>query len=179
VRRDLHQDVAGFGLCVLDEHIEIPVVREDAGVQQFVLGRVRVATRVLRHQIRIGIGAMRILVQHLQVGMRRRRVQVEVVLLDVLAVVAFGIGQAEQSLLQNRIATVPKPERQADQLVGVAETREPVLTPAIGAAARVVVREIVPGRAVGAVILPYRAPLAFAQVRAPMLPASRPGWIRE
>ena len=46
-----------------------------------------------------------------------------------------------------------------------------VLAPAIGAAAGVVVREVVPGVAVRAVVLAHRAPLALAQVRPPRLPA--------
>ena len=53
-------------------------------------------------------------------------------------------------------------EREADALVAVANAADAVLAPAIGAGARVIVREIFPGGAVGAVILANRAPLALA-----------------
>ncbi len=44
-------------------------------------------------------------------------------LLDVLAVIALGVGQTEQALLQNRIAAVPQRQRQAHQLFGIGECR--------------------------------------------------------
>ena len=48
--------------------------------------------------------------------------------------------------------------------------REPVLVPAVGARARVVVGEVVPGVAVGAVVLAHGAPRALGEVRAPAPP---------
>src|SRR5207247_6842843 len=52
------------------------------------------------------------------------------------------------------------------------QPEEPVLAPAVGAAARVVVGEVVPGGAVGRVVLAHRAPLALGQVRPPALPVA-------
>src|SRR6185369_1239501 len=49
-----------------------------------------------------------------------------------------------------------------------------VLTPAVGAAARVVVGEVRPARAVGGVVLAHRAPLPLGEVRAPPFPVLRP-----
>src|SRR5262249_41195258 len=46
-----------------------------------------------------------------------------------------------------------------------------VLAPAIGPAAGVLVGEVAPGVAAGAVVLAHRAPLALAQVRPPAPPA--------
>ena len=40
--------------------------------------------------------------------------QIEVALLDVLAVVALVAGEAEHPLLQDRITCVPEREREAD-----------------------------------------------------------------
>ena len=51
---------------------------------------------------------------------------------------------------------------------------EPVLAPVIGARACLIVREVVPGVAVFAVVLADRAPLAFAEVRAPLFPRAPP-----
>src|SRR5512147_2391509 len=101
--------------------------------------------------------------------MRRRRVEVEVVLLHVLAVVALVAGEAEEALLEDRVAAVPHRQREADELVAVADAGDAVLAPAIGARAGVVVREELPGVAPGAVVLAHRAPGAVADVRPPAL----------
>ena len=133
-------------------------------------GSLLAAAAVLLDQPRVGKLALRILVEHLQVGVRRRGVEVVVQLLHVLAVVALAVGQAEEPLLQNRIAAVPQRQRQAEPLLVVADAGDAVLAPAIGPAAGVVVREVIPGVAVGAVILAHRAPLALAEVRPPLPP---------
>jgi len=39
--------------------------------------------------------------------MSRRAVEVEIVFLDVLAVIALAVGQAEQALLENGVVAVP------------------------------------------------------------------------
>ena len=63
-----------------------------------------------------------------------------------------------------------KAEGEDEELVAVAEAGEAVLAPAVGLAARVVVGEVVPGVAVGAVVLAHRAPGALADVRPPAPP---------
>jgi hypothetical protein len=70
----------------------------------------------------------------------RRAVEVEVVLLDVLAVVSLAVGQAEQPLLEDRVLAVPQGEGKAQPLVVVAETREAILAPMIGTRARLIVK---------------------------------------
>ena len=60
------------------------------------------------------------------------RVEVEVVLLDVLAVIALGTGQPEEALLDDGVAPVPEREREAEPLVVVGDAADPVLAPAIG-----------------------------------------------
>jgi hypothetical protein len=87
---------------------------------------------------------------------RRDVVEVEVVLLDVLAVIAFGAREAEQALLQDGIGFVPQSEREAQPLLVVGDAGNPVLAPAIGARARVVVRKVIPWLAVRAVVLAHR-----------------------
>ena len=79
------------------------------------------------------------------------------------------VGEAEQALLEDRVRAVPQREREAQLLAVVADPREPVLAPAVGARARLVVGEVAPGVAAVAVVLADRAPLALAQVRAPRL----------
>ena len=102
--------------------------------------------------------------------MRRQVVEVEVVLLHVLAMVALRVGQAEEPLLQDRVPSVPQSDREAQDLLVVALSGQAVLAPPVRPGARLVVREVRPGVSVVAVVLPYRAPLALAQVRAPPTP---------
>src|SRR5687767_10479295 len=102
--------------------------------------------------------------------MARRGVEVVVQLLHVLAVVAFGAGEPKQPLLEDRVATVPQRNGQAQPLAVVAEPADAVLTPAVRAAAGVVVREVIPRRAVRAVVLAHGSPLPLAQVGPPSAP---------
>src|SRR5205085_2522904 len=118
-------------------------------------------------EARIRKGGLRILVERLQVRMGRRCVEVEVALLHGLAVVALGRSEAEEALLQDRIALVPKGYREADEAAVVGEAEEAVLTPAISAAPRMVVREVSPRVALRGVILADGSPLALRKVRAP------------
>src|SRR5687767_12797143 len=102
--------------------------------------------------------------------MRRRAVDVEVVLLHVLAVIALAVGQPEQPLLEDGVTSVPECERKAQALLVVGDAPEAVLAPSVRARARMLVREVVPGIAVVAVVLADGAPLSFAEVRPPFLP---------
>ena len=145
--RDADQDVVGRGLRVLGEDVEVAVVVEDAGVGELELGLVACrGARFSSTSRAYGNSRLRVLVERLQVRVRRRRVEVEVRLLHVLAVVALGAGQAEQPLLQDRVAAVPQREREAEPALAVGDAEQAVLAPAVGAAARVVVREVVPAR---------------------------------
>jgi hypothetical protein len=51
----------------------------------------------------------------------RRAVEVEVVLLDVLAVVAFTVREAEKPLLQDRVFAVPQDEGEAEPLLVIGD----------------------------------------------------------
>src|SRR6516164_1437285 len=102
--------------------------------------------------------------------MRRRGVEVEVIFLDILAMVALVTGQAEGALLEDRIDAVPQRERQAEALLAVADAAHAVLAPAIGARAGLVVVEILPGSPAGAVILAHRSPGALGEIGAPQAP---------
>ena len=84
--------------------------------------------------------------------------------------IAFAVSQAEQPLLEDRVLAVPQCEGKTQPLVVVAQPGETVFAPVLGPRAGLVVGEIVPRIAVAAVILAHRAPLAFAEVRSPLLP---------
>src|SRR5437660_914131 len=97
--------------------------------------------------------------------MSRRRVEVVVQFLHVLAMVALCVAQAEQSLLQDRIPAVPKRKREAKRLVAVTDAGQSVLAPTVSPAASLVVSQVVPGLATCGVVLAYRPPLPFAEIR--------------
>src|SRR4029450_9751872 len=100
----------------------------------------------------VGILALRVLVECLQVRVRGSPVEVEVALLHVLAVVALRARKAEEALLQDRVLPVPERESEAQPPLAVRDSEKPVLAPAVGAAARMVVREVVPAGPVRGVV---------------------------
>jgi len=79
------------------------------------------------HQIAIGKLSLWILGISCKVGWRA--VGVEVVLLYILAVIALTVGQAEQTLLQDRVPAVPQGEREAELLLVVGDPGQAVLSP--------------------------------------------------
>ena len=130
------------------------------------------APAVLRTQVLVRERALRVVVAPPVPGVARHGVEVPPVLLDVLAVVALAAGQPESALLEDRVAPVPQRQRQAQPLLDVAEPGQPVLAPPVGPGPGVVVRQVAPRLAVGAVVLPDRAPLPLAEVRTPQVPVA-------
>ncbi len=120
-------------LGVLHEHVKVAVGVKDAGVEQFVLELFARAPPVRFDQVAVGILPLRVLVEILHVRMGRRAVEVEVVLLDILAMVPFAVGEPEQALFQDRVALVPQRQRKAELLRVIAESPQSVFAPPIGA----------------------------------------------
>src|SRR5262249_53651688 len=110
--------------------------------------------------------------ESLQVRVGRGGVEVEVALLHVLAVVAFRAGDPEEALLQDGIGAVPEGEAETEAPFPVGDPQEPILAPAVRPAARVVVWEVLPGRAARGVVLAHSTPLPLGQVRPPALPVA-------
>src|SRR5205823_8226146 len=108
---------------------------------------------------------------HSLIRVARQCVEVEVALLDVLTMIAFGRHQAEVALLENRVALVPEGHRPAEDLIAVTEAGDAVLAPAISLRSGQIVRQKRPGVAVGAVVLTHRSPRAIREVRTPLGPA--------
>ncbi len=157
--RDAHEHIIGRCFGVFGHDVEVAVLVEDAGVGELKFRFAFAAAAVLLDEPGIGKLALRILVERLHVRMGRRRVEIVVTLLDVLAVVAFRAGQAEQPLFENRIAAVPKCQSEAEPALAIGEAEQPVLAPAVGAAASLVVREVIPTVAVLRIVLADRSPL--------------------
>src|SRR5207247_5959967 len=91
-------------------------------------------------------------------------------LLDVLAMVSFRAGKTKESLLEDGITAIPECQRKTETTFSVGDTEQPVLTPAIGPASGVIVREIVPARSSRGIVLSHRSPLPLREVRSPALP---------
>ena len=107
-RADLDQDIIRRSFGVFHENIEIAIFIKDAGVEQLVFQLLPRPLAAGISDLLVGEIPLRVLVKILHIRMGWGAVQVEVVLLDVLAVIAFGIGQPEQALLQDRINAVPQ-----------------------------------------------------------------------
>src|SRR5207244_684782 len=100
--------------------------------------------------------------------------KVEVILLHILAVIAFGPCEPEEPLFQDQVLPVPERQREAEELPAVADAAQPVLVPPVSSGARVVMGEVGPCAAVRAVILAHGTPRALAEVRPPALPVRAP-----
>jgi hypothetical protein len=157
-------------LRVFDVDVDVMVPCEGTGVDQLVLRLETAPGTVRRHEVVVRVRGERIAVPVLEVRARGGGVDVVVVLLDVLAVVAFGVREPEHPLLQDGIGAVPQREAEAEMLVIVAEPGDAVLAPLVGPGTRLVMGEVAPRVAVVAVVLPHGAPLALTHVRSPSLP---------
>src|SRR5262249_50639344 len=167
---DPDQDVVRRRLGVLHEDVKVTSFLEDPGVEQLELGVPLAAPAVLVEQPLIRELRLRILVERFEVRVRRRGIEIEVALLAILSVVALRAGQPEQSFLENGIAAVPQRQGKTQAALPIANPQQPVLAPAIGTAASMIVWKILPGRPVPRIILAHGAPLPFGQVRPPTLP---------
>src|SRR6266704_3747061 len=113
---------------------------------------------------------MRIFIQVFHIAVGRCIVKVVVVLFDVFSVVALWPGQPKEAFFQNSIMLVPERQCETDLLVAVAYSRYSVFTPTIGPGARVIVGQVIPGGAIGAVVLAHSAPGALTHIRSPAFP---------
>ena len=77
-------------------------------VKEFKFRLVFSAMAVFLYQVCVGELGLWIFVQVLHVGMRRRRVEIEVIFLDVFPVIALIAGKPKQPLLKNRVLLVPE-----------------------------------------------------------------------
>src|ERR1700733_5460784 len=169
-RRNAHHDIFECSFRVFHEHIEVAILCEPSGINQLELRLVARALCVFFAQLVVRECGVGIFVEELQIRTGRRLEQIVVILFDVLAVIAFLVGQSEKPFFQDAIFFIPQRQAQANVLMAIAKSRDAVFSPAIRAGARMIVRKIIPGVAVRAVILAHRAPLPLRQIRAPSFP---------
>jgi hypothetical protein len=169
---DADREIVRRRLAVFDLDVEVAVLGEHPGVRELVFRLELPAAPILLDERRVRELGLRVLVERAQVRVGGCRVEVVVELLHVLAVVALRAGQPEQALLEDRIATVPERDREAQAALAIGDAEQAVFPPPVHAAARVVVREVGPALAVGGVVLAHRPPLAFREIRSPALPVA-------
>jgi hypothetical protein len=131
---NLNQQVLGRFFRILNEHVKVAAIIENARIEEFVLKLVTRPAPVRPDEVRVWIGLLRILVEILHVRVRWRAIEVEIILLHILAVIALAIGQPEKTFLQDWIFAVPERKREAEILFIVGEAGKSVLAPAIRAA---------------------------------------------
>jgi hypothetical protein len=104
-----------------------------------------------------------------------RTVEVEVVLLDVFAVVALAVCQPEQAFLEDRVLAVPQSQGEAESLLVIGNAGQAVLAPTVSARAGLVVAEVIPGIAAFAIVFADRPPIAVRSGTVPT--SSRATWV--
>ncbi len=170
--RDPHQDVGRVRLRVVD--LDNPVARiEHAGVEQLVLALDLRAFAIDADEFVVREFGLRIVIAPAQPGARGQRVEVPPVVLGVLAMVALAVREAEHPLLEDWVAAVPQRQPEAQPPEHVGQPGHPVLVPAVGSRTGVIVREVRPRVAIGAVVLAHRAPRPLGHVRTPLVPRAR------
>ena len=169
-RRDFDQNIFDARFCVFGNNVEISVFVERARFEEFVLVVVLSPPAVFFYQLAVGEFALRIFVQALHIRVGRRGIEIEVVLLDVFAVIAFVAGEAEQPFLQNWIFAIPHRQGKTNKLAAVGNPHDSVFAPTIRSRTRVVMRKEIPGCAVLAVIFTHGAPLALGKIGTPTPP---------
>ncbi len=157
-------------LGIFGEDVEITSFIENAGVGELVFRIGTGAAAIFFDEIGVGKFALRIFVKAFEVGAGGGGIEIVIEFLHVLAVVSLVAGEAEKSLLQNGIFSIPERKREAKVLMVVANAQNAVFGPAVGSGACVIMRKIFPSSAVGAVILPHIAPGPLGEIGTPALP---------
>jgi hypothetical protein len=124
-RRNSNQNVFRIGFGVFDERVKVPIIIKRPGIEEFVFEFFTRAAPVCFYQIPIRKFPLGIFVEILHVGVCRCAVHIEVVLLDVFAVIAFTVREAEEALFQDWVLTIPQRHGKAETLLIVGNTRDP------------------------------------------------------
>jgi len=164
------EGVVGAGFGVFGEDVEVAVFVKDAGVGEFKFAVGLGAGVVFGDKTVVGEGVLGVFIEGAAIGVGGRGVEVVIEFLDVFAVVAFGVGEAEEAFLEDGVLFVPEGEAEAEAALAVGPAEEAVLAPAVGAGAGVVVGKVFPAGAVGGVVFADGGPLAFGEVGSPAFP---------
>src|SRR6266436_3177317 len=84
--------------------------------------------------------------------------------------ISLAAGQSKISFLQDRIAAVPHSDGKTDHSVSVRNTGDAIFIPTVRLRPCQVVRKVIPGSPISAIVLTDRSPGALAKVWAPPFP---------
>src|SRR4051812_21467815 len=84
--------------------------------------------------------------------------------------IAFAVGEPEQTFFQDGIPFIPEGQSKAQPLLVIADAAQAIFAPPVSPGAGLVMGEIVPRVAILAVVFADCAPLPLAQVRSPFFP---------
>src|SRR5215213_5728597 len=101
--------------------------------------------------------------------MRRRVFEIEIILLNVFALISRN---AVEPFFQNRVFAVPQTDGKTEMLFAVADSGNAVFVPSEGFQMRLLERKIIPRRAVKAIIFADGPPRAFRNIRSPKFPVN-------
>src|SRR6266705_3703109 len=87
--------------------------------------------------------------------------------------IPFAPGQAKNAFFQDRIVAIPQGQRETNLLMTIADARESVFIPPVNARPGHVVWEIVPRRAIRAIVFTHGSPSALAEIWTPAFPMLR------
>jgi hypothetical protein len=118
-RFDANKDIVRRRLGVFDKNVEVAVIIEDAGIDQLVFQLVLAVSAIFLDEAGLRKLCVGILVEKLHVRMGRGGIEIEVVFLDVFAVVAFVAGEPKQALFEDRIFLIPERKRETDVLMTI------------------------------------------------------------
>jgi len=169
-RYDAYMNFFGRRHGIADLDVPIAVLIENTRIQKTERGIGAGPPSVFFHKQAVRILRLGVFVEIAKVAVARRGVQVKIIFLHVLALVALVARQPEGALLENGINTVPERESKAQALLLIGDASHAVLVPPVSAGARLVMAEVLPGRAVGAVVFTHRAPRTLGKIRAPKPP---------
>jgi hypothetical protein len=65
--------------------------------------------------------------------MRRRTIEVKIILFDIFSVIALVSGKTEITLLKNGVLAVPESQGETEPLAGITDAEDAILSPAVGA----------------------------------------------
>src|SRR5580765_6938394 len=102
--------------------------------------------------------------------MRGCTVEVEIVFLDIFTVVGLAVRQTEGTLFEDGVVAIPQGHAKAEQLFIIADAGKTILPPVIDTGSGLIMREVVPGISILAVVLAHCTPLPFAKVGSPFSP---------
>ncbi len=125
------QDIFRGGFGVLHKNVKVLIAVKNTSIKKLIFRIKEPAYAVGDHQVLIRVCLLRILVKVLHIGVGRSGIEIEIILLDVLAMVTLAVGQTEQPLLQYRVFAVPEGNSKAEQLFVIRDACQAVFSPFI------------------------------------------------